>query len=88
MPTTYPATLPAVPVDRWNADKARDVEFAQSYVISEFEIDADTAADAEARVLAWIDHDYEDDLRGATATGTEQLPGGRWRVHLKILGEF
>ncbi|MEU7317444.1 hypothetical protein [Streptomyces sp. NPDC007083] len=88
MSTSYPTTLPAVPVNRWNAEKLRDIESAQSYAITEFTIDAETTTDAEARLLAWIDNDYDDDLRGATATGIEPLPGGRWRVQLRVLGEF
>lgn len=90
MPTRYPTTLPAVPVHRWNAEKVEPDTIADdaTYAETGFEIDADSAEDAEARTLAWIDHDYEDDLRGATATALRQVRQGRWRVRLRVIGEF
>ncbi|MFI9248362.1 hypothetical protein ACIGXF_38765 [Streptomyces sp. NPDC053086] len=40
------------------------------------------------RVLAWINHSYEDDLRQATATAEHQAGPHQWHVSLRILGEF
>ncbi|MGI5414161.1 hypothetical protein ACQEV9_46180 [Streptomyces chartreusis] len=53
-----------------------------------FAIDATSPDEAELRVLAWINHSYEDDLRRATATAEHQASPHRWHVSLRILGEF
>lgn len=53
-----------------------------------FAIDASSPAEAELRVLAWINHTYEDDLRQATAAAEHQAGPHQWRhVSLRILGE-
>ncbi|MCP9208754.1 hypothetical protein NMK44_16920 [Streptomyces sp. NEAU-Y11] len=50
--------------------------------------DLHSAEQAEARLLAWIDNDFEDDLRGAMATAAEESVPGVWRVTLRVTGEF
>ncbi|PWI04914.1 hypothetical protein DIZ27_42450 [Streptomyces sp. NWU339] len=88
MPTTYPVTLPPVPTDpetTWHAQRLSDTVFERPdqgwpSATTRFAIDASSSAEAELRVLAWINHSYEDDLRQA---GTH-----RWHVSLRILGEF
>ncbi|MFF4924277.1 hypothetical protein ACFY4B_27145 [Kitasatospora sp. NPDC001261] len=93
MPTRYPTDLPEVPNDRWNAEKVAENEIVipdegWGRSISHFAIDAENGPEAEKRVLAWINHDYEDDLRRATAEAVAELAPGRWRVTLTVLGEF
>ncbi|WP_280433445.1 hypothetical protein [Nocardia brasiliensis] len=46
------------------------------------EVEAATAVEAERRVLTWLDHDFEDDLRGWAATATGEATRGRWRVEV------
>jgi hypothetical protein len=84
MATRYPPDLPAVPDDRWNAEKIRDggnPDMGTAWVL--VTVDADDAEQAERRVLAHIDHDFEDDLRGAVATdaGPGDRPGQR---HVRV----
>lgn len=96
MPTTYPVTLPAVPADpetTWRAEQVskpaiEHPDEGRSTATSDYAIDASSTEEAELRVPAWIDHSYEDDLRGATATSRGELSPGRWRVSLQVLGEF
>ncbi len=45
-------------------------------------MEAATAVEAERRVLTWLDHDFEDDLRGWAATATGEATRGRWRVEV------
>ncbi|MEU8911125.1 hypothetical protein [Streptomyces mirabilis] len=80
MPTDYPVTLPPVPQDpetAWHAQRVRDTVFERPdegwpCATTTFAIDASTATEAELRVLAWIHHSYEDDLRQATTTAESQ----------------
>ncbi|MDX3020104.1 hypothetical protein [Streptomyces acidiscabies] len=96
MPTTYPVTLPPVPLDpetAWHAQCISDTVFERpdegwSSATTLFGIDASSQAEAELRVLAWINHSYEDDLRQATATAEHQASPHQWHVSLRILGEF
>ncbi|WP_189243055.1 hypothetical protein [Planobispora rosea] len=86
MPTMYKRTFPQVPANRWNAEShgsAGDVD--ERTAKSFYSIDAATPEEAELRVLAWIDHDYEDDLRHAEATADPvPVAPGRWRVTLEF----
>ena len=77
--TAY-GNLPLVPGDRWDI-KILPVD--QHTVLTE--VTALDAESAEMRSLAVIDKDYEDDLRGATATA-EPLANGdfRWRVTVTL----
>ncbi|WP_326693368.1 MULTISPECIES: hypothetical protein [unclassified Streptomyces] len=96
MPTTYPVTLLPVPDDpgaTWNAERIGETHFDHPdegwpSATTVYAIDADSATEAELRVLTWIDHSYEDDLRRATATALLEAGTGRWHVSLRILGEF
>ncbi|MFJ8158516.1 hypothetical protein [Streptomyces sp. NPDC094468] len=53
-----------------------------------FVIDASGPAEAELRLLAWINHSYEDDIRQATAIAERPAGPHRWHVSLRIPGEF
>ncbi|MFC4328342.1 hypothetical protein ACFPC0_10940 [Streptomyces andamanensis] len=96
MTTTYPVTL--LPVDgdpeaAWNAVKADEDTFVRPddgrpFAVTSYLIDAGGREEAELRVLTWIDHSYEDDLRGAKATGVREVAAGRWLVSLQVFGEF
>jgi hypothetical protein len=93
VPTTYPTSLPAVPENRWDAEKLADRGIerpaeGRPVALADFALDADTAEEAELRLLAYIDNDYEDELRGASATAAEESAPGRWRVTLRVPGEF
>ncbi|MEU0234028.1 MULTISPECIES: hypothetical protein [unclassified Streptomyces] len=93
MSTTYPTSLPSVPQDRWGAEKLGDRGIEQPaegrpVAVADFLLDAGSASEAEVRLLAYIDNDYEDELRGATATAAEESAPGRWRVTLRVPGEF
>ncbi|MEU3349971.1 hypothetical protein ABZ723_34370 [Streptomyces sp. NPDC006700] len=93
MPTAYPTRLPSVPADRWGAEKLADLgierpDEGRPVAVADFVLDADSTEQAEQRLLAYIDNDYEDDLRGATATAAEESAPGRWRVTLRVPGEF
>ncbi|MFJ8018689.1 hypothetical protein [Streptomyces sp. NPDC096311] len=96
MPTAYPVTLPPVPVDpetAWHAQRISDTVFERPdegwpSATTLFAIEASSPAEAELRVLAWINHSYEDDLRQATATAEHQAGPHQWHVSLRILGEF
>ncbi|MFB7896032.1 hypothetical protein ACFC1B_06855 [Streptomyces xiamenensis] len=88
MTTKFPAPFPSVPNHRWNAAKLGHVEGGHAYAVNEYAIDAESGEQAEVRLLAWIYNDYEDDLRGATATAVKRLPGGQWVVQLRVEGEF
>lgn len=90
MATSYPTALPAVPDDRWNAERTGDPTYTEDpgMAIAYYAIDAASAIEAERRLLAWIDRDYEDDLRDATATAQAAIADGRWSVELRIPGEF
>ncbi|MFE7114084.1 hypothetical protein ACFU99_01485 [Streptomyces sp. NPDC057654] len=93
MPTMYPTSLPAVPVNRWHAEKLADRGIerpleGRPIAVTDFVLDAGSAEQAEVRLLAYIDNDYEDDLRGATATAAEESAPGRWLVTMRVSGEF
>ncbi|MCX5278109.1 MULTISPECIES: hypothetical protein [Streptomyces] len=93
MPTTYPTSLTTVPEDRWDAEKLADRGIerpaeGRPVAVADFVLTADSAGQAELRLLSYIDNDYEDDLRGATATAAEEAAPGRWRVTLRVPGEF
>ncbi|BBC28720.1 hypothetical protein SGFS_000110 [Streptomyces graminofaciens] len=96
MPTDYPVTLPPVPDEpetAWRAQRVGDTVFERPdegwpSATTTFAIDASSAAEAELRVLAWIHHSDEDDLRQATATAEGPAGPDRWHVSLRILGEF
>ncbi|WP_042422346.1 hypothetical protein [Streptacidiphilus anmyonensis] len=90
MPTRYPTALPDVPESRWNAEHTEPATIADdaTYAEAVYEIDAESGEQAETRTLAWIDHEYEDDLRGATTTALHEVRPGRWCVRLRVVGEF
>jgi hypothetical protein len=95
MPTTYPPGLPDVPDDAWNAKRIADLgieqpDDARAAAIADFALDADDATQAEFRLLAYINRSTspEADLRGTTATALEALEPGRWRVRLRVPGEY
>ncbi|WP_327258183.1 hypothetical protein [Streptomyces sp. NBC_01244] len=96
MPTTYPTSLPAVPQNRWDAEKLGDRGIerpaegteGRPVAVADFTLLADSTEQAELRLLAYIDNDYEDDLRGASATATEETAPGRWLVTLRVPGEY
>ncbi|MEU6719771.1 hypothetical protein ABZ897_50665 [Nonomuraea sp. NPDC046802] len=47
-------------------------------------IDATNAPEAELRVLAWIHHDYADDLQYAVASADSvEQEASRWRVEVE-----
>ncbi|MET9777940.1 hypothetical protein ABZ023_27440 [Streptomyces sp. NPDC006367] len=83
--TRFPADLlPAVPADRWNAEKVSDttVDDDGQLATTVYTLDAPTADEAERRLLAWISHTYQDDLNGATATATRPSQPGHYTVYL------
>lgn len=85
MPTTYGMDLPAVPPDRWEAHwqgGGGDVDEGTAY--SNFLINAGSAEEAERRLLAHVDHAYEDDIRGAVATAAATDRPGRWQVRINL----
>ncbi len=92
MSTRYPVTLPPVPDDRWNADRPNgyaykeitDDEDIVRFNRQRVEIDAADAAEAELRVLAYIDGSFQDDLRGAVTTADHEITPGRWAVDIDI----
>ncbi|MGW7312279.1 hypothetical protein [Streptomyces sp. NPDC054865] len=95
MPTTYPPGLPAVPDHAWNADLIAERGFEhpadeRAVAVSDFAIDADTAVDAEIRLLAYINRSSsrDVDLRGTTATAGVELTPGRRVVTLRVPGEY
>ncbi|MGW2612719.1 hypothetical protein ACWC4A_52025 [Streptomyces mirabilis] len=96
MATDYPTSLPPVPdapETAWQAQRVSDTVFERPdegwpSATTTFAIDATTAVEAELRVLAWIHHSYEDDLRQATATAKGPAGPHRWHVSLRILGEL
>ncbi|MFE4829955.1 hypothetical protein [Streptomyces sp. NPDC056672] len=96
MPTTYPVTLPAVPDDpesAWRAERigTTAVEHpGQGWpsATTTYAIDATGPHEAELRLLAWINHSYQDDLRNATATAINENTPGHWHVSLRLIGEF
>ncbi|MFE3629513.1 hypothetical protein [Streptomyces goshikiensis] len=95
MPTTYPPGLPAVPDHAWNADLIAERGFEhpvdeRALAVVDYAIDAGTAAEAELRLLAYINRSgsRDIDLRGATATAQEELTPGRWAVTLRVPGEY
>ncbi|MGW2658521.1 hypothetical protein ACWC1D_33340 [Streptomyces sp. NPDC001478] len=88
-PTPRPGTrfptdlLPAVPEDRWNAEKVSDTTVDDDRTATTvYTLDAPTADEAERRLLAWISHNYQDDLNGATATATRPSQPGNYTVYL------
>ncbi|MFJ2627723.1 DUF3145 family protein [Streptomyces sp. NPDC087532] len=83
--TTFPADLlPAVPEDRWNTEKVSDttVDDDGQLATTVYTLDAPTADEAERRLLAWINHDHQDDLNDATATATRPSQPGHYTVYL------
>lgn len=86
MTTKWPVTLPAIDLpNRWNAnhiDSGR-VERNDGYPPENWvtwEVDAPDAATAELRVFAYMNHDYEDDLKGSSVTAESEVSPGRWVV--------
>ena len=71
MTTRYPADLPAVPPHRWGASHqyTHSSEDGEGNIIAQviWMVMAATSDEAERRVLAVQDYDYQDDLRGARA---------------------
>lgn len=92
MSTSYPATLPTVPGDQWNADRPNgyaydeitDDENIVRFNRQRVEIDAADSAEAELRTLAYIDGSFQDDIRGASATAGHEITTGRWAVDIDI----
>ena len=83
--TRFPADLlPAVPADRWKAEKVSDttIDDGGQLATTVYTLDAPTADEAERRLLAWISHDHPDDLNGATATATRPSQPGHYTVYL------
>ncbi|MFF5019032.1 DUF3145 family protein [Streptomyces sp. NPDC001165] len=83
--TRFPADLlPAVPADRWNAEKVSDttIDADGQLATTVYTLAAPTAGEAERRLLAWISHDHPDDLNGATATATRPSQPGHYTVYL------
>lgn len=73
---TYPCDLPAVDLpDRWGCDS---VAYGRPAV---FTVEAGSAQEAELRVMAVVNYDYEDDLKGATTEAISN-DGNVWTVHL------
>jgi hypothetical protein len=81
MPTRYPTDLPPVPADRWNCDTepgGGDIDAGTAYLHVHVGQPGPDPATTEKRALAYLDHDYQDDLRGAVATAD----GPRVRIDL------
>lgn len=75
--------LSEVPEGCWGAarlDGGGDVDMGTAWVL--VEVTADDPEQVERRVLAYIDRDYMDNLRGAVATGTGPVAPGRHRVRI------
>lgn len=95
MTTTYPPGLPAVPDNGWNTELLADLGVERpdegwAVAISEFALDAESAVQAELRLLAYLNHGTSPgaDLRGTTATAVGESTLGRWRVRLSVPGEY
>ncbi|MFD3923054.1 hypothetical protein [Streptomyces sp. NPDC058595] len=96
MPTSYPVTLPTVPNDPetvWRAKRVSDTFIRRPdegwpSATTWFSIDASSSEEAELRLLAWIDHSFQDDLRRSTATAFGEEQPGHWWVSLQVFGEF
>lgn len=90
MTTSYPTTLPPVPADRWDArvtGNSGDPDEGSAFLT--LVVTATSAAEAEQRALAYLDHDYEDDLRGASAealghTGPDDPTPSAWTVRINL----
>lgn len=83
--TTYPTALPPVPADRWGATitgNGGDPDEGTAWI--EGSVRAESNIGAEIRFLAYLDRNFEDDLRGATATGTAMPELGVWRVRVAL----
>ncbi|MFI7641921.1 hypothetical protein [Nonomuraea sp. NPDC049400] len=82
LPTPYKRLFPPIPDNRWNAESHGCTGTHEERTLtSQYTIDAASGEEAELRVLAWIDYDYQDDLRRAVATADEHpTRPGRWRV--------
>ncbi|KAA9379667.1 hypothetical protein F5972_08420 [Microbispora cellulosiformans] len=81
MATSFASLLPEVPVNRWHAEKLGEEGDDYGTHRSFYTVDAGSGVEAEQRVLAWIHHDYQDDLRHAEVTADPNpLQPGRWRV--------
>jgi hypothetical protein len=92
MPTAYPATLPAVPEDRWRFiqlpwdDYYRETgpNGAAEQAVTSYLVEAPDAPTAELRVMAVIGEQYREGLRGGEADAVEEHDDRRWRVELSI----
>lgn len=90
MSTTY-ANLPAVELPgRWDhrivlVENDDDGE-GNIHSVLHTEVTADSAEQAEARSLAVLDYDYEDDLRGAVAEAVQARSNSRWAVTITLAG--
>lgn len=74
-----------MPPDRWGAKKlgyGGDPDEGSAWSLTE--ITADDPAQAEQRVLAYIDHDLLDDLRGAVAESTGTSGPNRYQVRVNF----
>ncbi|MEE1736455.1 hypothetical protein PUR49_08075 [Streptomyces sp. BE147] len=83
--TRFPADLlPAVPEDRWNTEKVSDttIDDDGQLATTVYTLDAPTADEAERRLLAWIGHNFQDDLNDTTATATKPSQPGNYTVYL------
>lgn len=82
-PTLEPMSTPAYtfpvlepPFDDWDADwtgNGGDPDEGTAYAT--FTVRATSVEEAEKRIVSWVDYNFEDDLRGAIATGVETAPG-------------
>ncbi|MFG3429697.1 hypothetical protein [Streptomyces californicus] len=81
--TTFPASpLPAVPDDAWNVETVSDTTAGEDQIATTvYTLDANTADEAEYRLLAWVSH-VGTDPNGATATATPPDRPGRYTVYL------
>lgn len=96
MTTYFPDNLPPRPDDpeNWGVELPGGPGTGEQIEVGEDEFfrmrflaEAGDAPAAEARVLSWLSHNGQDDLRGAYATATDQpADSGRWEVlaHIPI----
>jgi len=77
MATVFPAQLPAIPDGAWGI--AERPPHARHFLI-----DAPNAATAEARVLAWLDHQRDTPMYGARAIAAPGRSRSRWQVSVLL----
>lgn len=89
MSTRYPVTLPVIADDHWGCvvlargDEEEDEHGDEVAPWVLLGVDAPDAPTAEVRVLAWIDFNSEDDLRGTLTTAVGESSPGRWGVRVQ-----